>query len=116
MAWIKATTLAQLENEPRYTTVLDGQKVLLALHEGKIYAMQSQCPHFKLPLTNGVIENNTITCPFHKSEFCLDSGEVKCWSPWPKIASGLLGKLSKPKNLKLYPTRIEAGEVLVEMA
>ena len=117
MGWKVAIDLALLQQKERETTVVDGHKILLIWHEEKIYAIQPQCPHFKLPLKKGKITDQlSIVCPFHKSEFDLETGSVKCWSPWPPAVGNLLGKMVKPHTLKIYPTRIVEGVVEVEVA
>ena len=50
------------------------------INEGEIYAIENLCPHMDLPLDIGQItEKATILCPYHKSEFCFKSGDVKKW-------------------------------------
>lgn len=116
MAFKPAIELAKLQQENRFVTLIDGKKILLIWHKDQVHAIESQCPHLKLPLTKGKItEDDSIVCPFHKSEFNLNSGETKCWSPWPPVVGSLLGKITKNRNLKIYPTQIENGQVLVEV-
>lgn len=116
MAWKAAIDLKQLQQKERETVTIDGHKILFIWHQEQVHAVQAQCPHFKLPLAKGKInEECAIICPFHKSEFDLTTGTVKCWSPWPKAVGNLLGKVVKPKNLKIYPTRIEQGEIQVDL-
>jgi len=56
------------------------EKEILLINEGEIYAIENLCPHMDLPLDIGQItEKATILCPYHKSEFCFKSGEVKKW-------------------------------------
>ncbi len=116
MAWKEALELTQLQEQQRHVATIDGNKILFLWHKDNVHAMSSQCPHFKLPLTKGKItDQNTIVCPFHKSEFDLDSGEVACWSPWPPAIGKVLGKVSPAKSLKIYPTRIEQGKIMVDI-
>lgn len=116
MAFKIAMELATLQQENRHVTVIDGQKILLIWHKDQVHAIQSQCPHLKLPLAKGTItEDCAIICPFHKSEFDLNTGEAKCWSPWPPVVGNVLGMFSKEKPLKIYPTHIENGKILVNV-
>ena len=116
MNWKTAGSLNALKEQGRICQTIDTHKILLIWHEDNVIAIQSQCPHFKLPLTKGVIsKNNTITCPFHKSEFDLTTGAVKQWSPWPPAVGTVLGKISKPKTLKVYPVRIENDEIQIQL-
>jgi nitrite reductase/ring-hydroxylating ferredoxin subunit len=116
MSWTNAGKLSHLEAEKRVVHHINDLKILLIWHEDKVYAVQAQCPHLKLPLTKGQITaQGEIVCPFHKSAFDLCSGEVKCWSPWPAMLSGVLGKVSKPKNLKIYPVKVESDDIYVDI-
>ncbi|HAT8178155.1 TPA: Rieske 2Fe-2S domain-containing protein [Legionella pneumophila] len=116
MSFKPAIELAKLQQNNREVTIIDGQKILIIWHDNQVHAIQSQCPHLKLPLAKGKItESCSIICPFHKSEFDLKTGEAKCWSPWPPVVGNLLGKISSKKNLKIYPTRIENGQILVDV-
>lgn len=117
MAWKEVMELKDLQQKIRVTSVVDDHKILVIWHQEKIYAMQSQCPHLKLPLKNGKITDDAaIVCPFHKSEFDLTSGKANCWSVWPPGIGPLLGLASKPKYLRIYPTRVAEGKISVEIA
>lgn len=116
MAWQLGIDLAELQQKERQTTTINGKKILFLWHKEQIHAIQAQCPHFKLPLSKGKLSDNcTIICPFHKSEFDLTTGDIKCWSPWPPAIGNLLGKISQPKPLKIYPTRIEQDKVYIDI-
>ena len=117
MGWTKAIDLSELKKNNRQTADINGNKILFIWHDEKVHAVAAQCPHFKLPLLKATInDKNELVCPFHKSAFDLDAGTVQCWAPWPAALSGVLRKLSKPKPLKIYPTRIENNQILVDVA
>lgn len=116
MVWQPGIDLAQLQQKERQTMVIEGKKILFLWHKEQIHAVQAQCPHFKLPLGKGKLTDDcTIICPFHKSEFDLATGDIKCWSPWPPAVGSLLGKMAKPKQLKVYPTRVEHGKIYIDI-
>ena len=116
MTFKPAMELALLQQSGRHTTTIDNHKILFIWHDNQVHAIQSQCPHLKLPLSKGKItEQCTIICPFHKSEFDLKTGETKCWSPWPPVLGSVLGKMSKEKPLKIYSTQIDNGQILVDL-
>jgi nitrite reductase/ring-hydroxylating ferredoxin subunit len=116
MNWKPAIELALLQQKERETVVIEGKKILLIWHNEQIHAVQAQCPHFKFSLAKGVItEECAIICPLHKSKFDLETGEVQAWSPWPPVVGPLLGKAVAPKNLKIYPTRVEGDKIFVDL-
>ena|SRR3990167_7516754 len=116
MAWRQALQLQDLQQQQRIVCTIEAHKILFIWHEDAVFAIQSQCPHLKLPLKKGTItEQCTIICPFHKSEFDLNTGHVECWSKWPPVIGPLLGKLSTPHALTIYPTRIQNECIEVEI-
>ncbi len=116
MVWKAAINLVHLQQNNRQTATIDGHKILFIWHDEQVHAVQAQCPHMKFPLAKGkVTDDCTLVCPLHKSAFDLKTGAVKCWTPWPPVVGALLGKLSKPKELRIYPTRVDNGEIFVEL-
>ena len=116
MAWTKALSAEELTPGTRQVVKLD-QKALLLLNEsGNIYAIDNICPHLKLPLKKGKITaDGSIVCPWHRSEFDLETGNVKNWCPFPPVVGNVLGKISTEKTLGIFPTRIEDGQILVDL-
>jgi nitrite reductase/ring-hydroxylating ferredoxin subunit len=116
MTWYNAIELNVLKSAGRKTVTVNNHKLLLISKNDALFAVQSQCPHLKLPLEKGSVSDDcVITCPFHHSEFDLKTGAVKCWSPWPKFVGTLLGKLSKQKALQTYPVQVEGDWVQVDL-
>jgi len=44
-------------------------------HDGEIHAIQDRCPHRRGPLSEGIIDNCKVICPYHGHKFDLRSGE-----------------------------------------
>jgi nitrite reductase/ring-hydroxylating ferredoxin subunit/uncharacterized membrane protein len=63
------------EGEPHRAEV-NGIGVLVVRQHGKIYALGEKCAHLGGPLSEGKLEGNTITCPWHGSKYDLESGKV----------------------------------------
>lgn len=76
---------------------LDGHRIALVRHEGKIYALEDRCPHADATLAFGMVGNGAIACPWHFAQFKLQTGKV----------------LNGPtcENIKTYTVR-ETGEVI----
>lgn len=64
------------------------QSVLLARHDGKLYALDATCTHYGGPLGEGLIVDCTLRCPWHHARFDLRSGAavgapalqaLSCW-------------------------------------
>ncbi|SRR6266436_870217 len=55
---------------------IDGTKVSVAAVGGRLYAFDDACTHMGCSLGEGKLENATVTCPCHGSEFDATSGAV----------------------------------------
>ena len=53
-----------------------GVQVVLSRVEGKIYALDSRCPHEGGRLVGGPLQNGSVLCPLHNYLFDAKSGEV----------------------------------------
>ena len=55
-------------------------KEIILINQGKVFAIENLCPHMNLPLDVGQItDQDTILCPYHNSEFCFKTGDVRKW-------------------------------------
>ena len=51
-------------------------KIAVANVGGTFYAFDDTCTHMECSLAQGDLEETTVTCPCHGSEFDVTSGEV----------------------------------------
>ena len=63
------------EGEARLAGI-GGVAVLVARHEGAVYALSDRCSHRGGPLHEGEIRDGCVTCPLHGSVFKLEDGGV----------------------------------------
>jgi NADPH-dependent 2,4-dienoyl-CoA reductase/sulfur reductase-like enzyme/nitrite reductase/ring-hydroxylating ferredoxin subunit len=54
----------------------DGEAVMLARIDGQAVAVAAKCTHYGGPLSEGVIENGRVHCPWHHACFDLLTGEA----------------------------------------
>lgn len=117
MSWVKVLSESDLDQGDRQIVKIKKEKILLVNHGGSICAVKNACPHLKAPLGKGKITTDgAIVCPLHRSAFDLATGAPKSWIPWPPGLGKFLGAISKEKPLKVYPTRVEEGDIWVEIA
>jgi nitrite reductase/ring-hydroxylating ferredoxin subunit len=45
---------------------------------GSFYATHDKCTHREGPLSDGVLEGSTVTCPYHGAQFDVSTGAVLC--------------------------------------
>ena len=116
MAWTTALAADELTPGTRQVVKLAERSLLLLNESGTIHAVDSICPHLKLSLKKSkVTADGSLVCPWHRSEFDLETGNVKSWCPFPPVVGSMLGKISSEKTLGVYPTKVEDGQVLVDL-
>lgn len=102
MSWID---IGALDNIPR-----QGARVVKTAHgcvavfrtaQDQVFAIDDRCPHKGGPLSEGIVHGNHVTCPLHAWVFSLETGLAQ------GADSGVVNS---------YPTRIEAGRILLDAA
>jgi nitrite reductase/ring-hydroxylating ferredoxin subunit len=80
---------------------IDGRRMLLANVDGTFFAADALCTHEDASLCTGSLHGEFVKCPLHGSRFNLRTGQV----------------MEEPaeENLRIYPVRIEDGNVLVSL-
>jgi len=66
-----------------------------------VHALDDACPHAGGPLSEGTVRGDTLACPYHGWVWSLGSGA--CVAP------------GRDARVVVYPTRVESGEVWVEL-
>ena len=77
-----------------------GTQIAVANVGGSFHAFDDTCTHMQCSLAGGDLEETTVICPCHGSEFDVTSGAV------------LQGPARKP--LATYETHVEGGKLEVE--
>ena len=87
---------------------LDGNEVLIANVNGNYYAVSSECTHFGGDLSEGVLEDNVVTCPNHKARFDVTTG---------KLVSPPAEALSRPdiEDLPTYLVKVENQDIMIKI-
>ncbi len=80
---------------------VEGREIALFNVAGVFYALDNTCSHRGGPLGEGNLRETTITCPWHGAQFDVTSGEVL-------LSPASFGVAS-------YPTKVEEGDVWVEI-
>jgi nitrite reductase/ring-hydroxylating ferredoxin subunit len=78
-----------------------GERIAVFNVDGTYYAIDDTCPHAGGPLSEGVVAQCKVTCPWHEADFDLKTGAV----------------LSPPafEGVKSYKVVVEGNEVKVEV-
>ncbi len=98
---VMACRVNDLKTSTGYSTAVNGIQLALFLHaDGRIFAVNAECPHAGGSLEEGTVKNCELTCPLHDYKFDLASG--RC-STDPSLA------------LQTYPVFVEDNQVWVEI-
>ncbi|MFQ5746188.1 MAG: non-heme iron oxygenase ferredoxin subunit [Gemmatimonadota bacterium] len=80
---------------------LDGTRIVLAHHDGKVYALHDECSHEEFALSNGELGGGQITCILHGARFDLETGAPRA--------------LPAVRPVRTYECRVAGDEVQVRL-
>ena len=69
------------------------------LRDGSFRAIDNNCPHRGAPLSEGIVGDGMVVCPFHAWKFSLSTGDCQ----------------NDAIQLRTYAVREEAGRLYLEM-
>jgi len=72
---VRICSAAEVSPESAKLVTLDRQEFAIIADDGKFYAVENRCPHKGGPLGLGQVKNGTITCPWHRFRFELETGK-----------------------------------------
>jgi nitrite reductase/ring-hydroxylating ferredoxin subunit len=79
---------------------LDGDRIALFNVNGTFHAIGDTCTHAGGPLSDGDLDGDLVTCPWHGAQFDVKTGEV-------------VGPPA-PKPVTSYHVKVEGSDVLME--
>ena len=84
---------------------LEGNKIVLAMINGQVFAIDAVCSHKGAPLEEGKLEGYNLTCPWHYAVFDVRNGKVSDRTVWAK-------------NQTSYPVNIDesTGDILINVS
>ncbi len=117
MTWTNAIKSSRLKEGKKKMVTVNKKLIMVARKDGQLHATEALCRHMRWPLAyGGKINDGCIRCPLHQTTHRLDDGALQEWAPFPLFPpyGRLVGKLSKQKDLTVYPVREQDGFVQVE--
>lgn len=101
MSFVDVCALDQLGSLPHAVEV-EGLELAIVKVDDEVFAITDRCSHGAVPLSEGDVEGCTIECYLHGSAFDLRTGEAL--------------NLPATQPVPVYPTTVENGRVLVDLA
>ena len=105
MSFVRACSVADLAPGTAIAVDLDapsGNPVAVVRDGDDFYAIDDECSHAAIPLSEGEVEGCEIECWLHGSRFDLRSGKP----------TGLPATVPVP----IYPVQVDGDDVLVDVA
>jgi len=97
--WVTVARADDLPEGEMIGATVGELEVLVANVDGRYCAIGSVCTHEGGPLSDGDLYGSTVTCPWHGSEFSVETGEVEI----PPAA----------EPVPVYEVRVEGDEIQV---
>lgn len=74
--YVKVGQANEIEPNQSKLVEVQGKKIALFNVDGKFYAIDDTCTHRGGPLSEGELEGDEVTCPWHGAKYKVTSGEV----------------------------------------
>lgn len=74
--WLFVGETREIADGERRIIAGPDEDILVVNADGIILAVTNQCSHQALPLDEGTLDGDLITCPYHNAQFCLRTGEA----------------------------------------
>jgi chlorite dismutase len=100
--WEPVARVADIADGGATVVHVGGEPVALFRISERVYAIANRCSHANGPLAEGSVEGTTVTCPWHDSQFDLETGQP------------LRSPAQRP--VTSYRVRVEDGTVLLARA
>jgi 3-phenylpropionate/trans-cinnamate dioxygenase ferredoxin subunit len=99
--FVTVGTAADLSDGEMRAFEAGGRRVAVAKVSGSLHAFDDTCTHRQCSLADGDLEEATVTCPCHGSQFDVTTGEV----------------LNPPATepVPVFPLRVEDDAIQVKM-
>lgn len=101
MAFTRLAALDALWGGELRGCVVDGRKVLVARLGSEVVAYEDRCAHLGVPLSEGRLDGDVLTCSAHEWTYELRTGR---------------GVNPASACLKRFPVKVEDGQVWVDVS
>ena len=101
MTFVRACALSELTDSAPMRVDVEGLDVAVVRHGDEIFAIEDECSHAAVALSEGDVDDCTIECWMHGSRFDLRTGK-----PTGPPAT---------KPVPIFPVRVDGDDVLIDI-
>jgi 3-phenylpropionate/trans-cinnamate dioxygenase ferredoxin component len=76
--FVKVTKASDILPGEIKSYVIENEVIAICNVGGKFYAIKDECTHMEFPLSDGLLDGETVTCAYHGAEFNVTTGEALC--------------------------------------
>ncbi|MDP3981906.1 MAG: Rieske 2Fe-2S domain-containing protein [Chlamydiota bacterium] len=94
---IRIAKVSEIPEDQGLVREYRGETIALFNVQGKVYAIENECPHQGGPLGEGCLDGTVVTCPWHSWQFDLRTGD------------SVMGA----QGVSVFPVAIEGDDVFI---
>jgi 3-phenylpropionate/trans-cinnamate dioxygenase ferredoxin component len=99
--YVRVCALDDIADGESMAAEVDGVAIAVVRNGDEVYAIQDECSHAAIPLSEGEVDGDEIECWLHGSMFDLRTGKAI--------------NLPATEPVPVYPVHIDGGEVHVDV-
>ena len=100
--WVRACSTADVSEDLAKKVDIEGSPSIAIFKVGdQFHAIADLCTHGAASLSEGIVENGIVECPFHSGTFDVRSGKALTFPCTEAVGT--------------YPVRVEGDEILVRL-
>ena len=99
--YVKVASIADVPSGQAKVVSAGDRQVALFNVDGTCHAIDDTCTHRGGPLSEGTLDGDVVTCPWHGARFCVRDGQAQ--GP------------PAPGNVTSYPVRVTDGSIEIEV-
>ncbi len=100
MTFAKVANVSDLAEGSCKAVSINGKKLVLYKVAGKYYATVDECNHRGGPLSQGTLQGEIITCPWHEGKF--------------DVCTGIPAGGPVHKNIEIFPVRVQGNDIEID--
>lgn len=99
--YVKAAAAGEIPPGSAKLVELEGKRIALFNIDGEYHAISDVCTHRGGPLSEGFVEGDRVTCPWHGAQYDIKSGAVL--------------RPPAPEGVQRFNVRVQGSDIEIEI-